>query len=282
MFLKKRSSRIFFSRGSSRSSSGLIDSRISTCSRFASSTPRASSIAGGPVVAVVAGVEGERRVGVARLDALHDLLDRAADALGELARGGGAAQRLGELGGRRADLHPQLLEPPRHPDRPALVAEVALDLADDRRRRVRRELDAARRLEAVDGLDQPDRADLDQVLERLAAVAEASRAVLDQRQVQVHQRVAERICARLVGGRVAQQAEQLRAAARGPDLGGRTARSRRARVEGSPGRSGRHVRAGPERPRGCMVSRDREAGVVLRTRRRVVARVSSTCQAKLS
>ncbi len=106
------------------------------------------------------------------------------------AGGGGAAQRLGQLGGRGADLHPQLLQPPRHPDGPALVAEVALDLADDRGRRVGGELHAAIGVEAVDGLDEPDRADLDEVLEGLAAVAEAAGAVLDQRQVQVHQRVA--------------------------------------------------------------------------------------------
>ena len=51
-------------------------------------------------------------------------------------------------------------------------------------RRVRRELHAAVEVEAVDRLDQPDRADLDQVVERLAAVAEPPGAVLDQRQVQ--------------------------------------------------------------------------------------------------
>ena len=40
------------------------------------------------VLGVVAGVQRERRVGVARLDALEDLLDRAADPLGQLARRG--------------------------------------------------------------------------------------------------------------------------------------------------------------------------------------------------
>ena len=47
--------------------------------------------------------------------------------------------------------------------------EVAPDLADDRRHRVGRELDPALELEAVDRLDQPDRADLDEVVDRLAA-----------------------------------------------------------------------------------------------------------------
>ena len=51
----------------------------------------------------------------------------------------------------------QLLEAARHAHRPAAVAEVALDLADDVRRRVGRELDAAVDVEAVDRLDQADR-----------------------------------------------------------------------------------------------------------------------------
>jgi hypothetical protein len=43
---------------------------------------------------------------------------------------------------------------------------VAFDLADDVRRRVRRQLDAAIEVESVDRLDQPDRADLNEILER--------------------------------------------------------------------------------------------------------------------
>jgi hypothetical protein len=44
---------------------------------------------------------------------------------------------------------------------------VALDLADDVGRRVRRELDATVDVEAVDRLDQADRADLDEIVELL-------------------------------------------------------------------------------------------------------------------
>jgi hypothetical protein len=47
---------------------------------------------------------------------------------------------------------------------------VPLDLADDVRRRVGRELDAAVDVEAVDRLDKPDAADLHEVLELFAAV----------------------------------------------------------------------------------------------------------------
>ncbi len=48
--------------------------------------------------------------------------------------------QLGQLRRGRGERQPQLLEPPRHPHRPALVAEVPLDLADDRRGGVRGEL----------------------------------------------------------------------------------------------------------------------------------------------
>jgi hypothetical protein len=68
---------------------------------------------------------------------------------------------------------------------------VPLDLADDRRGRVRRELDAAVRVEAVDRLDQADGGDLGQVVQRLTAVAEAAREMLDERQVHADQLVAQ-------------------------------------------------------------------------------------------
>jgi hypothetical protein len=51
---------------------------------------------------------------------------------------------------------------------------VALDLADDVRRGVGGERDLARELEAVDRLDQPDRANLLDVLERLATAGVAA------------------------------------------------------------------------------------------------------------
>ena len=81
----------------------------------------------------------------------------------------------------------ELLDAPRNVDRPGLVAEVALDLTEDRRHRVRGQLDAAVRVEAVDRVDEADRADLDEVVEHLAAadVAKGERAderhqILDQ------------------------------------------------------------------------------------------------------
>jgi hypothetical protein len=112
--------------------------------------------------------------------------------------------QLRELRRGRRQGQAQFLEPARHPHRPALVAEVPLDLADHRRCRVRRELHPAVRVEAVDGLDQPDGGDLGQVVQRLAAVAEAAREVLDERQVHPDQPVAQ---LRVLGAVLLQRAQ---------------------------------------------------------------------------
>jgi len=58
---------------------------------------------------------------------------------------------------------------------------VALDLADDRRYRVRRELHATLDVEAFDRQHEPDRADLDEILERLAPSRVARGDVADER-----------------------------------------------------------------------------------------------------
>ena len=113
---------------------------------------------------------------------------------------------------------------------------------------------------------------------RLAAVAEPAGAVLDQRQVQVHQRVARR------GSRsaseavlVAEHREELRAALPG-------------QLDAGAGR--RRVRVVPRRrlmsEAGSGVAPDSMVSVIVklvvrrRRRRRWSARVVSTCQAKLS
>src|SRR5260221_5449848 len=80
-------------------------------------------------------------------------------------------------------LQVQLLEPPGHVDRPAAIAEVALDLADDHRDRIALELDAALGIEAVDRLDQADRPDLDEILVLLAAACIPARHRAHQREV---------------------------------------------------------------------------------------------------
>ena len=119
--------------------------------------------------------ERNRRVRLTRLEGLEHLLLRDARRLGQLGNGRRALQLdrqpLQEL--REPDV--ELLEPAGNADRPALVPEVPLDLPDDVRGRVGGELDAAVDVEAVDRLDQADRAHLDEVLELLAAVRIATR-----------------------------------------------------------------------------------------------------------
>src|SRR5215211_7287428 len=145
----------------------------------------------GGVLAPGGGVQGDDRVGVGGVQALQHLLLGQAGLGGDLGDGGGAADLLGQLGHHLVQRQVELLEPARHPHRPALVAEVPLELADDRGGGVGRELHLALQVEAVDGLQQPDGAHLDQVLQRLPAVAEAAGQVLDQRQVQPDQLLAQ-------------------------------------------------------------------------------------------
>src|ERR1700694_5916624 len=84
---------------------------------------------------------------------------------------------------RAVDAQVEFMEPARHFDRPAFVTEIPLDLADDRRRRIGGELDSALEIEAVDRFEQTDRADLDEVVERLAAVRELDREITHQIEV---------------------------------------------------------------------------------------------------
>src|SRR5437016_14469676 len=67
---------------------------------------------------------------------------------------------------------------------------MTLDLADDVRRRVRGQLHATVDVEPVDRLDEPDRADLDEVLELLAAVRVAARQRPHERHVLLDQLLA--------------------------------------------------------------------------------------------
>src|SRR6266536_1146755 len=134
--------------------------------------------------------ERERRVGTARLERLEHLLLPDARGLRQLGDRRRAAELHGQLLDQPRELHVQLLQPARHAHRPALVAEVPLDLADDVRRRIRRQLDAAAQVEAVNRLDQADRADLDEILELLAAVRVPARKRAHERHVLLDQLLA--------------------------------------------------------------------------------------------
>src|SRR5687767_7305971 len=132
----------------------------------------------------------ERRVGAPGLERLEHLLLLDPGGLRQLRDGGRPAELDGLLLDDLRELHVQLLEPARDADGPALVAEVTLDLADDVRGRVRRQLDAAVDVEAVDRLDQADAADLHEVVELLAAVGVAPRERAHEREVLLDQLLA--------------------------------------------------------------------------------------------
>src|SRR5205814_2126874 len=108
------------------------------------------------------------------------------------------AELYGQLFHQAGQLHVELLQAARNAHRPALVPEVPLDLADDVRGRVRRQLDAAVEIEAVDRLDQPDRADLDQILELLPAIRVPTRERAHERHVLLDQLLARLEVALLV------------------------------------------------------------------------------------
>jgi hypothetical protein len=74
--------------------------------------------------------------------------------------------------------------------RPGAVAEVALDLAENRRHRKGRESELAVDVEAVDRLDQAHRRDLQQIIERLTRASVAQRHRACQRQEPLDQHIA--------------------------------------------------------------------------------------------
>src|SRR4051794_39486151 len=153
------------------------------------------------VVATTARPARERdgRIGRAGFHRFEHLLRRRL----EFSRDLGDRRRALELDRQALDraghLRVELLQAARHPDGPALVAEVALDLADHVRRRVGGERDLALEVVAVDRLQQADRADLLDVLERLAAAGVAPRERPHQREVALHELLASaRVAANVV------------------------------------------------------------------------------------
>ena len=119
-----------------------------------------------------ASLERDRAVGARGLHGLEDLVDAHAELRRDLVDRGAARELVGELVGRLVHLGGELLKATRHAHRPALVTEVALDLAHDRGRGIGGELEPSAGIEAVDRLDEADRAHLDEVVERLSPVLE--------------------------------------------------------------------------------------------------------------
>ena len=110
--------------------------------------------------------------GVERLD---HLLRRAGERLGELVDGRRATELRRQAFGLAAHRQRPLLEVARDVHAPSLVAEMALELAHDRRRGVARELLAELGLESIERVQQAERCDLNKVVERLATVDVAER-----------------------------------------------------------------------------------------------------------
>ena len=131
-------------------------------------------------------------VGLARFQRLEHLFLRHPGLGRQLGDGGRAAQLLAQDADDVAEPQVQLLHAAGRPHRPALVAEVALQLADDGVGGVGGELDLAAGSKRSTALMQADRRDLHEVVEGLAAVAEAAGQVLGQPEVGLDQLVAER------------------------------------------------------------------------------------------
>jgi hypothetical protein len=97
---------------------------------------------------------------------------------------------------------------------------VPLDLAGDRRHGEGEELHATGRVEPVDRRDQAERADLEQVVEGLAAVAEPAGEVPDEGKVLLHEDLAEPLAPRVVLLQRRQLGEQRRGALGPPPVVG--------------------------------------------------------------
>lgn len=91
------------------------------------------------------------------------------------------------FGDPRSQRRVELLEAARYPNGPGAVAQVALDLAVDRRNRVGGEIDPAVELKPVDRLDQPDRPHLDEIVELLTVPDVATRQTPHEREILLDQ-----------------------------------------------------------------------------------------------
>ena len=154
------------------------------------------------VLAVAArGVQRRGAHALLGLQRLEDLLVVELQRLAELAHRRRAAEAGGQLGAVLVDLQRALLQLARRADRPAAVAEVAAQLADDRGDGEARERDPARGVKAIDGLEQAEARDLQQVVEGLLGLAVALGDRPRQRQEALHERLTQpRVTAFGVGG----------------------------------------------------------------------------------
>jgi hypothetical protein len=97
---------------------------------------------------------------------------------------------------------------PLDPELPAPVPEVPFDLAADARLGVGAEAVPAPGVEAIDGLEQADVADLQQVLGRFGAAQVGTHAGLDQPGIAAHQDLADRLASGAAARQRAQPGQQ--------------------------------------------------------------------------
>jgi hypothetical protein len=186
------------------------------------------------LIAVLVGTRRQRRRAARpqRPARLGDLRLVQPGRAGQLLHAGGPAELALHPLGRTFDRERLLEQVARRADAPAVVAEVAAHLAGHRRERVAGERRAMIGVEPVDGLQEPDARDLEEVVEAVAAVGVATRDEAGEAQVAADELLA-----------------QLRVA-----CAGEAAQQRRIVVDGGGLRGVRHVRtsggtAGPTRPR---------------------------------
>src|SRR4051812_31361899 len=149
----------------------------------------------GLLVLLARAVERHRAVGAGGLARLQYVLDGRARALRDLGGRRRAAELARELLAARLELDRELLQVARDAHRPAAVAEVALELAQDGGDGETRERRLATWVKAVDRLQQAEAGDLDQVVQRLSPALVAAGELAGERQEATDQRGAGRLVA---------------------------------------------------------------------------------------
>ena len=128
-------------------------------------------------------VERVRLVAVPDHGRLEHILDGQAEMIGDVLCRGLAPQLLTQGVADVRERQTELLNLSRRLDGPGAVPEVPAKLAQDRRHRVRAELDAAIGIPSAGRLDQPEPRDLDEVVERLGRVPVPRRELVGEWQV---------------------------------------------------------------------------------------------------
>ena len=189
-----RRCRIVRSRSGRRWSALETSRRSTTVSRKVVGRRQRSVDGGGLRVARrrVRRLERQRIVRHPRGERLEDLLAAHARPRRRAAARSGACPGERRAAARALDDQHPLLERARNVDGPACIAQVALELAEDRRDRVGRERAAPARVEAVDRLHERQAGHLLEVFQRLRRVAVAAREAARERQMALDQRGAGR------------------------------------------------------------------------------------------